>query len=800
MRRTETVVIGGGQAGLAMSRCLVDAGVDHVVLERGRVAERWRSERWDSLRLLTPNWQSRLPGFRYDGPDPDGYMTMPEVVDFLDRYARSFRAPVEDGTNVLAVETSAGGYRVTTDRGEWESPTVVIATGHCETPLVPQLARELADDLVQVVPGDYRNPGQLPEGGVLVVGASAAGVQLAHEIHAAGRPVTLSIGRHTRLPRVYRGRDILWWLDAMGVLDESTQDVADLAASRRQPSLQLVGTPERATLDLPTLEARGVRLVGRALGAEDSRVSFADDLLAQTVAADARLALLLQRIDIFAALTGISAEVEPAEPFHPFRWPREAPTALDLREEGIRTVVWATGYRRRYPWLKVPVLDARGEIRHEGGVTPAPGLYVMGLYFLRRRKSTFIDGVGRDALDLSAHLTGFLRRAAWRSVSYDAVIVGARAAGAATAMLLARRGLRVLVVDRGVYGADTLSTHALMRAGVLQLARWGLLERLEAEGTPSVRRTVFHYDDEIVDVEVKPRDGVPALFAPRRTVLDRALVDAAVEAGAEVKYGIRVVDLVRASGGRVTGVVVQDEEGRRQLVPADVVVGADGIHSTIAVRVRAPLSREGRHATATVYGYWTGLDVDGYHWHWGSRAAAGVIPTNGGQVLVFVSVPAARFAAEMKADVRRGYRRILAEVAPELAARLDTAQLTGSLHGFAGQRGFLRKPWGPGWALVGDAAYFKDPLTAHGITDALRDAELLAVALREGGEPALRGYEATRDALSMRVFDVTDRIASFEWDRAELKALHKAFSEEMKREVAALVEQRMPPLPLRVTA
>jgi putative flavoprotein involved in K+ transport len=412
MRRTEAVVMGGGQAGLAMSRCLADAGVDHVVLERGRVAERWRSERWDSLRLLTPNWQSRLPGFRYDGPDPDGYMTMPEVVDFLDRYARSFRAPVEEGTNVLAVEGSAGGYRVATDRGVWESPSVVIATGHCETPLVPQLARELSDDLVQVVPSDYRNPGQLPEGGVLVVGASAAGVQLANEIHAAGRPVTLSIGRHTRLPRVYRGRDILWWLDAMGVLDESAQDVADLAASRRQPSLQLVGTPERATLDLPTLEARGVRLVGRALGAEGSRVSFADDLLAQTVAADARLALLLQRIDIFAALTGVSAEVAPAEPFRPFRWPREAPTELDLREEGIRTVVWATGYRRRYPWLKVPVLDARGEIRHEGGVTPSPGLYVMGLYFLRRRKSTFIDGVGRDALDLSRHLTGFLRRAA----------------------------------------------------------------------------------------------------------------------------------------------------------------------------------------------------------------------------------------------------------------------------------------------------------------------------------------------------------------------------------------------------
>jgi flavin-dependent dehydrogenase len=310
---------------------------------------------------------------------------------------------------------------------------------------------------------------------------------------------------------------------------------------------------------------------------------------------------------------------------------------------------------------------------------------------------------------------------------------------------------------------------------------------------------VFHYDDETVDVPIKPRDGVPALFAPRRTVLDRALVDAAVDAGAEVRYQVRVGDLVRGSGGRVEGVVLQDDEGRRRTVRADVVVGADGLRSTVASRVGAPLRREGRHATATVYGYWSGFDVDGYHWHWGSRAAAGAIPTNGGHVLLFVAVSAARFAAEMSADVRGGYRRIFAEVAPGLAAGLDEARLAGSLHGFAGHVGFVRRPWGPGWALVGDAAYFKDPLTAHGISDALRDAELLATALGEGGEPALRGYEEARDALSMRLFEVTDRIASFEWDNAELKALHQAFSQEMKREVAALVE-RMGPLPLSATA
>jgi putative flavoprotein involved in K+ transport len=412
MRRTATVVIGGGHAGLAMSRCLSRAGIDHVVLERGRVAERWRSERWDSLRLLTPNWQSRLPGFRYQGPDPDGYMRMPEVIDFLERYARSFAAPVEEGTNVIGVESRGGTYRVTTDRGGWEAPAVVIATGHCDTPFVPTLADGLPDGVVQVVPNAYRGPRQLPAGGALIVGASASGVQLADEIHASGRPVTLAVGRHIRLPRLYRGRDILWWLDAMGVFDESADDVADLEASRRQPSLQLVGRPDRATLDLPALEARGVRLVGRAVGAESGRVFFADDLVTHTVAADARLARLVQRIDIFAARTGLEAEVSPPEPFRPFLWPTRAPTEIDLRSEGIRTVVWATGFRRVYPWLKLPVLDGRGEIRHQGGITPSPGLYVIGLFFLRRRKSSFIDGVGRDAMDLTGHLAAYLREAA----------------------------------------------------------------------------------------------------------------------------------------------------------------------------------------------------------------------------------------------------------------------------------------------------------------------------------------------------------------------------------------------------
>ena len=410
MKRTDTAIVGGGQAGLAMSRALSDRGIDHVVLERGRVAERWRSERWDSLRLLTPNWLSRLPGYRYHGSDPDGFMSMPEVIDYLERYARSFPAPLEEGTTVSNVEKAGDAFRVTTDRGTWLASNVVIATGYADVPFVPEFGAKISKDVHQIVPSRYRNPAQLPPGGVLVVGASASGIQLADEIHASGRPVTLSVGRHIRMPRRYRAKDVLWWLDEMGLLDERADDVYDIEASRKQPSLQLVGRPDHRSVDLPGLQERGVRLTGRTIDAEGSEVFFADDLVAQTVAADAKLASLLVRIDEFVARRDLSASVGAAEPFVPFFWPKPAPDRIDLRSEGISTVLWATGFRRRYPWLRVPVLDDRGEIRHRGGLTEAAGLYVLGLQFQRRRKSAFLDGVGPDAVELAVHIATRLGR------------------------------------------------------------------------------------------------------------------------------------------------------------------------------------------------------------------------------------------------------------------------------------------------------------------------------------------------------------------------------------------------------
>ena len=410
MRRTGVVVIGGGQAGLAMSYSLRARRIDHVVIERGRIAERWRSERWDSLRLLTPNWQSRLPGYRYAGPDPDGYMSADEVVQFFEQYAASFGPPLETGVEVERVVHSGDAFRIGTSAGEWCAPAVVVATGYCDRPAVPACAARLADDVCQLSPSAYRNPDQLPDGGVLVVGASASGVQLAAEIHASGRPVTLAVGHHLRVPRRYRGFDIMWWLDHMGALEERLDDVFDPDASRQQPSLQLVGRSDLPALGLPELHAQGIRLVGRLRSFDRAIAIFDDDLIATTVAADVKLAALLTRIDRYIESIGFEGVAEAALPFAP-SWTLampDPPTRLDLHAHGIRTVIWATGFRRAYPWLRVPVLDAHGEIRERHGITPVSGLVVLGLPFLRKRNSAFIDGVGGDAAVLAAHLASHL--------------------------------------------------------------------------------------------------------------------------------------------------------------------------------------------------------------------------------------------------------------------------------------------------------------------------------------------------------------------------------------------------------
>jgi putative flavoprotein involved in K+ transport len=372
------------------------------------VANSWRRERWDSLRLLTPNWQSRLPGVRYEGTDPDGYMTMGEVTEFIERFAKVSRAPVRTGVNVTSVRRADDGYRVATSDGEIACRTVVIASGACNRPSVPALGQGVPASVERLTPFDYREPGRLPDGGVLVVGASATGVQLAAEIRRSGRPVILSVGEHVRLPRVYRGRDVLWWMDASGVWDQRYDEVEDLPRARGLPSPQLVGTPERATLDLNALTALGVEVVGRWAMVRDGRALFSGGLRNVFSLADLKMNRLLDNFDEWALTSGRDAEFDAPERFAPTAAPDSARLQVDLRSGEIRAVVWATGFRPDYGWLDVPVVDEKGRLRHDGGVVDSPGLYALGLPVLRRRKSTFIHGIEDDAREVIDHLAGYL--------------------------------------------------------------------------------------------------------------------------------------------------------------------------------------------------------------------------------------------------------------------------------------------------------------------------------------------------------------------------------------------------------
>jgi len=402
--RVTTVVIGAGHAGLAMSYCLTRRSIDHVVLERGEVANSWKRERWDSLQLLTPNWLSRLPGYRYEGDDPDGFRTMPETIGFLERYATAISAPIHADTAVTSVRKPDDDYTVSTTQGEWRCRTVVLATGACNVACVPPVATALPSGIRSLSSMEYKNPGQLEAGGVLVVGASATGTQLAEEIHRSGRPVTIAVGEHIRAPRTYRGRDIKWWMDGAGVLDDRYDEIDDIGRARRVPSLQLAGSADRRDVDLNRLTGNGVRLVGRLAGIADGRAQFSGSLLNQCALSDLKMNRLLERIDQWATAQGLDGEVDPPHRFEPTRVETSPPLGLDLGSGEIRTVLWATGYRPDYSWLDVPVVDPKGRIRHDGGVVEAPGMYLLGIPFLRRRKSSLIDGAAADAEELSDHL------------------------------------------------------------------------------------------------------------------------------------------------------------------------------------------------------------------------------------------------------------------------------------------------------------------------------------------------------------------------------------------------------------
>jgi len=392
-----------------MSWWLSRRAIDHVVLERGEIAHTWRTERWDSLRLLTPNWQSRLPGYQYSGDDPDGYRTLAEVIAFISGYAKVAAAPVRTHTTVTSVRGSDAGYLVHTDQGDWRCRAVVLASGACNIADVPAFAGCVPPAVMQITAQDYRNPDQLADGGVLVVGASSSGTQIAYEVHRSGRPVTLSVGEHIRAPRMYRGKDLEWWMDAAGVLDDRYDEIEDIARARRVPSLQLAGTPDRSTLDLNALTKIGVKLVGRVAGISAAgKAQFSGSLRNMCALSDLKMARLLDRIDDWARNAGLDDVVGPPYRLPPTRVEPAPPLDMNLASGEIKTIIWATGFRPDYSWLDVPVFDRKGRIRHDGGVVASPGMYLMGSQFMRRRKSALIDGAGDDARDLSGHLASYL--------------------------------------------------------------------------------------------------------------------------------------------------------------------------------------------------------------------------------------------------------------------------------------------------------------------------------------------------------------------------------------------------------
>jgi len=416
----DVVVIGAGHSGLAMSHALSSRSIDHVILERGEIANSWRTERWDSLHLLTPNWMSRLPDYCYQGGDPNGYMTVDEVVELVSGYSRHIDAPVMTRTAVTRVRATTEGYCVETGRGDWQCRALVLASGAFNLPVLPRLAEGVPADVTQITAQSDRNPGQLEEGGVLVVGASATGLQLAQEIHRSGRPVTIAVGEHVRMPRTYRGRDVQWWMLETGVLDQRIEDTDDPVRARRVPSPQLVGTPGRSTLDLNVLKTEGIEIVGRLAGIRDGRLQFSGSLRNVCALADLKMNRLLKLFDEWAESNGVAAEVDPPERYAHTDVGEGSRLGANLGQE-FRAVVWATGFRPDYSWLDLPVFDLRGQLRHDRGIVDAPGLYVLGLPYLRRRKSSFIHGAEDDVRELSTHLAGYLDRTARTEVVRMAV-------------------------------------------------------------------------------------------------------------------------------------------------------------------------------------------------------------------------------------------------------------------------------------------------------------------------------------------------------------------------------------------
>lgn len=400
VEKTEVLVIGAGQAGVAMSEHLGRAGIPHLVLERGRVAEKWRSGRWDSLVANGPAWHDRFPGLEFSG-DPDGFVPKEAVADYFVTYAERIGAPIRCGVEVTRVARLNGraGFRVETSHGPVEAEYVVAATGAFQTPVIPPIVPDIPG-LTQMHSADYRNPEQLSEGAVLVVGAGSSGVQIADELMQAGRKVWLSVGPHDRPPRSYRGRDFVWWL---GVLDKWDMEATP---GVEHTTIAVSGAGGGHTVDFRRLAERGMMLVGRTEGCADGVMRFAPDLKRNLDAGDANYLSLLAEADAYVARNGLDLPEEPEAKVIPADPPcvRDPVLSLDLKAAGVTTILWATGYANDYSWMEVDAFDGNGRPRHKRGVSTEPGIYFLGLPWQSRRGSSFIWGVWHDAKFVADHI------------------------------------------------------------------------------------------------------------------------------------------------------------------------------------------------------------------------------------------------------------------------------------------------------------------------------------------------------------------------------------------------------------
>ncbi|CAN5493805.1 MSMEG_0569 family flavin-dependent oxidoreductase [soil metagenome] len=408
-RHVPVIVIGGGQAGLSVSWHLTDAGVEHVVLEAATAAHEWADTRWDNFTLVTPNWHCRLPGYTYDGPDPDGFMTRDEVVTWLGGYAATFGPPLVEQTRVTALtERAGGGFALITDGAQgpesWEADHVVMATGGYHVPIVPPWAPALDPSIAQVESAEYKNPDQLAEGAVLVVGSGQSGAQIAEDLHLAGRTVHLALGDAPRVARTYRGRDSMTWLADMGLYDTPVAQYPGGATAREKTNHYVTGRDGGRDIDLRQFAAEGMRLYGMLDGGAATELTFRPTMVEALDLADAVYNSICRDIDAYIEKTGLDAP--PASQYEPVWTPPGDPTSLDLEAEGVTTIVWAIGYRPDYRFARVGVFDGSGHPMHTRGVTAVPGLYVLGLPWLHTWGSGRFLGIARDAEHIAGCITG----------------------------------------------------------------------------------------------------------------------------------------------------------------------------------------------------------------------------------------------------------------------------------------------------------------------------------------------------------------------------------------------------------